>query len=257
MSGRARAHLTTGHRASALALIACAALAWLITVQQFIGMPAGPGTMGLGLVGFLAVWELMMVAMMLPTLAPLTSTYLRTLRALQPSRIRLARTTALVVGYLITWLGFGLLAYFAASLLAVLVAVAPVAATWVGAGLLAAAGIYQLTPLKDFCLRHCRSPMAFLLHVSGYRGRFRDLRVGMYHGSYCAGCCWGLMVVLICVGVMNLVWMAAIAAAILLEKTWKHGRAFSKVVGVGIIVFACFVPLNPVLLPGLTAVMPM
>ena len=94
--------------------------------------------------------------------------------------------------------------------------------------------------------------MAFLLHVSSYRGRFRDLRVGMYHGAYCTGCCWGLMVVLICVGVMNLVWMAAIAAAILLEKTWKHGRTFSKVVGVAIIIFACLVPLNPALLPGLT-----
>ena len=250
MSGRA--HLTTGHRASALALVGCAALAWLITVQQLIGMPAGPGTMGLGLVGFLATWELMMVAMMLPTLAPLTSTYLRTLRSIRPSRIRVARTTALVCGYLITWLGFGMLAYIAASLLAALAAVAPGAATWVGAGLLAAAGIYQLTPLKDFCLRHCRSPMAFLLHVSSYRGRFRDLRVGMYHGAYCTGCCWGLMVVLICVGVMNLVWMAAIAAAILLEKTWKHGRTFSKVVGVAIIIFACLVPLNPALLPGLT-----
>lgn len=250
MSGRA--YLTTGHRASALALIGCAALAWLVTVQQVNGMPAGPGTMGLGLAGFLAIWELMMIAMMLPTLAPLTSTYLRTLSAVRPSRIRAARTTALVSGYLITWLGIGLLAYIAARLLAVLVAVAPGAATWTGAGLLAAAGVYQLTPLKDFCLRHCRSPMAFLLHVSSYRGWSRDLRVGMYHGVYCAGCCWGLMVVLICVGVMNLVWMAAIAAAVLVEKTWKHGRTFSKAVGVALIVFAGFVPLNPALLPGLT-----
>ena len=94
-----------------------------------------------------------------------------------------------------------------------------------------AAGIYQITPLKNFCLRHCRSPVAFLLHVSGYKGRFRDVRVGLYHGLYCVGCCWGLMLVLITVGIMNLAWMAAIAAAVLLEKTWRHGIGFSRAIG--------------------------
>ncbi|MFF1383573.1 DUF2182 domain-containing protein [Arthrobacter sp. NPDC058288] len=75
-----------------------------------------------------------------------------------------------------------------------------------------AAGVYQLTPLKDFCLRHCRSPVAFLLHLSGYKGRLRDVRVGMYvpRSVYCVCCCWGLMVVLIAVGMMNLAWMAVL-----------------------------------------------
>lgn len=127
----------------------------------------------------------------------------------------------------------------------------PALAPWIGAALIVAAGIYQLTPLKDFCLRHCRSPMAFLLHVSGYRGRLRDVRVGLYHGAYCIGCCWGLMVVLIVVGVMNVVWMAALTAAILLEKTRKHGRIVSRATGALPIVFACFEPAFPWLLPGL------
>jgi predicted metal-binding membrane protein len=117
----------------------------------------------------------------------------------------------------------------------------------------ATAGAYQLTPLKDYCLRQCRSPIAFLLHTSSYRGPLRDVRVGIYHGVYCIGCCWGLMVVLTAVGLSNLAWMAVIAATILLEKTWSHGRAVSRIVGVALIVFAFFVPENPALLPGLHA----
>lgn len=238
-------------------MLACAALAWYLTYASFAGMPAAPGTMGLGLLGFLAAWELMMAAMMLPALAPLTSAYLRTIRGVQRQWVRAGRTVALITGYLMTWLGFGILAYAAASLAAVLTADAPRVAPWVGAGLLVAAGIYQLTPLKDFCLRHCRSPMSFLLHVSAYRGRLRDLRVGAYHGAYCVGCCWGLMVVLLAVGVMNLIWMAAIAAVILVEKIWTHGHAFSRVAGALLIAVALFVPAHPELLPGFHSVVTM
>jgi predicted metal-binding membrane protein len=246
-----RSYLTVSHHAGELALIGCAALAWYITFSGLEGMSTGPETMGLGLWQFLAVWALMMVAMMLPALAPFTSTYLRSIRAVRTSRVRAARTAALVGGYLLTWIGFGVLAFAAAGLSAVLAENAADLAPWVGAGVLAAAGVYQLSPLKDFCLRHCRSPVAFLLHVSGYKGRLRDVRVGMYHGVYCVGCCWGLMVVLIAVGVMNLAWMAVITVVIFLEKTWKHGPAFSRITGASLIVFAFFIPAHPELLPGL------
>ena len=164
---------------------------------------------------------------------------------------RAVRTTGLVGGYLLTWIGFGLVAYTAAALSALLAEDAADIAPWVGAGVLMAAGVYQLTPLKDFCLRHCRSPVAFLLHVSGYKGPLRDVRVGMYHGVYCVGCCWGLMVVLVAVGVMNLAWMAVLTVVIFLEKTWKYGPALSRITGVSLIVFALFVPAHPELLPGL------
>lgn len=246
-----RSFLTASNRVALAALVGCALVAWYVTIVSFAGMPAGPGTMGLGLAGFLAAWTLMMAAMMLPALAPLTSMYLRSIRSAGSRFARTARTVALVVGYLLAWAAFGVLAYGAALLGAKLSTDSPELAPWVGAALIVAAGIYQLTPLKDFCLRHCRSPMAFLLHVSGYRGRLRDVRVGLYHGAYCIGCCWGLMVVLIVVGVMNLVWMAALTAAILLEKTWKHGRIVSRATGALLIVFACFVPAFPWLLPGL------
>ncbi|MGO4230681.1 DUF2182 domain-containing protein [Arthrobacter sp. YAF34] len=250
MPGTSR--LTVSHHAAELALAGCAALAWYLTFSGLADMSTGPGTMGLGLWGFLAVWALMMAAMMLPALAPLTSTYLRTIRAVPSRRIRAIRTTALVGGYLLTWTGFGVVAYAAATLAGLLAEDAPDIAPWVGAAVLVAAGAYQLTPLKDFCLRHCRSPMAFLLHVSGYKGRLRDVRVGMYHGVYCVGCCWGLMVVLIAVGVMNLAWMAALTVVIFLEKTWKYGPALSRITGVALIVFGFFVPSHPELLPGLS-----
>jgi predicted metal-binding membrane protein len=74
------------------------------------------------------------------------------------------------------------------------------------------AGLYQLTPFKDVCLRHCRSPLMQLLHYANFKRRWRDLRVGLHHGLYCVGCCWGLMAVLIAVGSMNVAAMAALAA---------------------------------------------
>ncbi|MFD1213794.1 DUF2182 domain-containing protein [Arthrobacter sp. GCM10027362] len=246
-----RAWLAARPHPGLLALIGFALLAWFLTVQLAAGMPPGPGAMGLGLSGFLAGWAFMMTAMMLPVLAPLLFVYLRSIRAGRSGAVRAARTAPLLAGYLLTWTGFGVLAYAAALLGGRLAAEAPAGAPWVGAGLLAAAGIYQLTPLKNFCLRHCRSPVAFLLHVSGYKGPLRDVRVGLYHGFYCVGCCWGLMLVLITVGVMNLAWMAVIAAAVLVEKTWRHGIVFSRAAGAALIAFACFVPAYPWLLPGL------
>jgi predicted metal-binding membrane protein len=252
-----RAGLSVSHHAAEVALIGCAVLAWYLTFLGFADMSAGPGTMGLELWGFLGVWTLMMAAMMLPALAPLTSMYLRSIRAVRNRPVRAIRTAGLVGGYLLTWAGFGVGAYVAAALAALLAEDAPDIAPWVGAGVLVAAGVYQLTPLKDFCLRHCRSPVAFLLHVSGYKGRLRDVRVGIYHGAYCVGCCWGLMVVLIAVGVMNLAWMAVLTVVIFLEKTWKYGPTFSRITGVSLIVFALFVPAHPELLPGLHMTVPM
>ncbi|SEM62364.1 DUF2182 domain-containing protein [Streptacidiphilus jiangxiensis] len=237
--------------ASWAALLAAAALAWILTVRSASGMAAGPGTMGRDLWGFLALWGLMMAAMMLPSVAPVVSLYLRTLRSQARGWRRAGRSTGLVIGYLCAWEAFGLAAFAAAWAGGELAARAPNAAPWVGAVVLAGAGLYQLAPLKDRCLRHCRSPLGFLLHFGTYSGRLRDLRVGLYHGGYCVGCCWGLMVVLIVVGVMNLAWMAGLAVVVFLEKTWRHGKVFSLVAGVALIGFACFVPGHPGLVPGL------
>ena len=101
------------------------------------------------------------------------------------------------------------------------------------------------------CLRHCRSPIGSLFHYASFKGPARDLRVGMHHGLYCIGCCWGLMIILVAVGTMNIAVMAALAAVILIEKIWKYGRPFATVVGVTLIVLAVLALFVPRLLPGL------
>lgn len=233
------------------ALFVVAALAWALTLQSAAGMPASPGTMGLGVAGFLLLWTLMMAAMMLPSVSPVVSLYMYTLRRNSTGSTRLARGAGLVAGYLAAWAAFGLVGYAAAWGGGRLAAHAPGVASWAGAGVLGAAGLYQMSSLKDRCLSHCRSPLSFLIHFGGYSGRLRDLRVGLFHGCYCVGCCWGLMMVLIAVGVMNVAWMAGLAAAVFTEKTWRHGKGFGIAFGVAMIVFAAFVPAHPWLLPGL------
>ncbi len=123
-------------------------------------MPPAPGTMGLDFFGFLLLWTLMMAAMMLPSVAPVVSLYQRSVRAQASGWTLVLRSIGLVVGYLVAWALFGVVAYFVALWGSWLAAQAPHAAPWVGAVLLAAAGIYQLTPLKDRCLKHCRSRSA-------------------------------------------------------------------------------------------------
>ena len=232
-------------------LIALAGLSWMVTSKRMAGMHAGPGSDPGTLGFFLVTWIVMMAAMMLPSITPTVSLYLRTLRPRSNSRILALRSAGLVIGYFGTWATFGILAFAAAAAANRLAAHAPDAAPWVAALLLAAAGGYQLSPLKDRCLKHCRSPLGFLIHFGSYRGRLRDVRVGLYHGAYCIGCCWGLMVVLITVGVMNLAWMVGIAAVVFVEKTWRHGKAFSVAAGLALIIFALFVPWHPGLIPGL------
>ena len=236
---------------STVALLVAAALAWWLTVDQTAGMPASPGTMGRGLAGFVAVWTVMMAAMMLPSVTPVTALYLRRLAATSNGLVRGGRTTALVLGYLLVWAAIGVPAYALALGGAELADSAPAAAPWVGAGALVLAGLYQATPLKDVCLSHCRSPVTFLLHFGQFSGRLKDARVGAYHGGFCVGCCWGLMLVLVAAGVMNLVWMVGIAGIVVVEKLWTNGKRFSLVVGVALVGIAFFVPAHPGLLPGL------
>ena len=109
-----------------------------------------------------------------------------------------------------------------------------------GAAILIAAGIYQLTPFKGTCLTHCRSPLGFLM--SHWRdGASGALRMGLAHGSYCLGCCWALMCVLFVVGVMNLMWVAAIAIFVLMEKIGPAGTLVARAAGVAMIVMGIYV----------------
>ncbi len=209
--------------------------------------------MGFHLVGFLVLWTVMMAAMMLPAVAPVYAMYARVIERQATPAVRALRLGGLVSGYLLAWTAFGLLAFVAADLAGRLADREPRLAVWVGAGLLAAAGLYQLTPVKDRCLAHGRSPLSLLMHLGSYRGRLRDVRAGIYHGGYCVGCCWGLMVALIALGVMDLRWMALLAGVIVLEKLWRHGKALSYAVGVALLGLAALAPSHPALIPGLHA----
>ncbi len=242
---RLRPGLAAGEAAFLLIL---AAGAWAVTVALARGMAGMAGTMGLGLAAFVPVWTLMMAAMMLPPVSPVASLYARTIQGR-----RAIRTAGLVVGYLGVWSAAGVPAYGLAWLAGWLTGKHPSAAHVMAVAVFAVCGIYQLSPLKDRCLTHCRSPLGLLLHYGSYRGRTRDLRVGAHHGGYCLGCCWGLMVILIAVGVMNVAAMVGLAALVLIEKTWRWGPAAGRLAGVAALALAVATIWLPWLAPGLHA----
>ncbi|PPS71048.1 MULTISPECIES: DUF2182 domain-containing protein [Streptomyces] len=225
--------------------------AWVLTVGQARGMGVEPGTMGLALPLFLLLWLAMMAAMMLPSMAPVALTWVRGLVRRSSGWSRAGHIVEFVGGYLLVWTAFGLLAYVALDFTGDLVAEQPTAGRWIGAGAFLLAGLYQLGPLKNVCLRHCRDPMSQLVRYAGFRQPARELRVGLHHGGYCAGCCAGLMVVLIPLGVMNVAVMAGLAVVIFAEKLWSRGPLLAGVVGVVFLVLAVLAPFQDWLLPGL------
>jgi len=235
------------------ALLGVAGVAWAVTIVQARGMGTGPGTMGLSLPLFLLFWVVMMAAMMFPSVAPMAIVWTRSISSRETRPQRAGGLTLFLTGYLVVWAGFGAVAFVALLGAGRLVDTAPRGAVWAGAAIFAVAGLYQLTPLKDVCLRHCRSPIGSLFHYASYTGSTRDLRVGMHHGAFCVGCCWGLMILLVAVGVMNIAVMAALAVVVLLEKVWVRGPLLARAVGVALLVAAVLAPWHPWLLPGLRA----
>ncbi|MFI8891309.1 DUF2182 domain-containing protein [Streptomyces paradoxus] len=225
--------------------------AWVLTVAQARDMGVEPGTMGLALPLFLLLWVTMMAAMMLPSMAPVALTWVRGIGRRTSGWSRAGRTVEFLGGYLLVWTAFGLLAYAALHLTGDLVGDHPTAGRWIGSVAFLVAGLYQLGPLKNVCLRHCRDPMGQLVRYSGFRQPARDLRVGLHHGAYCVGCCAGLMVVLVPLGVMNVAAMAGLAVVIFVEKLWSRGPLLAGVVGVVLLVLAVLAPFQDWLLPGL------
>ncbi len=226
-------------------LFGLSALAWLVAGQLSMpqmrhGLLTGAASMrsmsspeagSMPMVGlFLLTWVVMMVAMMFPSVSPVVVTFDRWVRRTRPSRWS---TVLFVSGYLLVWTLSGLVIYAAAVYLAPLLPSGGGGLRW-GGGLLVLAGGYQLSPLKRVCLRHCRSPLAFVAqHATQLqRGGLSGGRVGLIHGVYCLGCCWALMIVLALVGMMSLAWMAAVAAVIFLEKVLPRGSLVSRTVAV-------------------------
>jgi predicted metal-binding membrane protein len=229
--------------------------AWIVAVNRMQGMDTGPGT-DLGDLGwYLGIWVTMMAAMMLPSVAPIVLLFARVSR----ERHRQGRTTfvptwVFLAGYLAAWIAYGILAY---GVFRLVTAVDSGFLAWdeagpyVAGGAITAAGVYQLTPLKELCLRHCRGPMHFILH--GWReGRIGALRMGAEHGLYCVGCCWGLMVILFALGVMSLFWMAAVAGIIFAEKVLPNGLRLSRIFALAFVAFGIWVAVAPSSVPGLT-----
>uniref|UniRef100_UPI0031E035BB DUF2182 domain-containing protein n=1 Tax=Streptomyces hawaiiensis TaxID=67305 RepID=UPI0031E035BB len=225
--------------------------AWVLTVGQAQDMGVEPGTMGLALPLFLLLWVAMTAAMMVPSMAPVALTWVRGLERRSSGWSRAGHILEFVGGYLLVWTAFGLLAYVALDFTGDLVADHPAAGRWIGAVAFLLAGLYQLGPLKNVCLRHCRDPMSQLVRYAGFRQPARDLRVGLHHGGYCVGCCAGLMVVLVPLGVMNVAAMAGLAVVIFVEKLWSRGPLLAGVVGVVFLVLAVLAPFQDWLLPGL------
>ena len=234
-----------------IAVAALAGVAWVVTILLARSMGNGPGTMGLALLPFLGLWLVMMSAMMLPSVAPVAVLWTRLISGASAGFGRVTRMSMFLGGYLLVWAAFGVVAFAALAGAGRLLTASPTAAKWLGVAIFITAGIYQLTPWKDWCLRHCRSPIGALMYYLGFKGRSRDARVGLHHGATCAGCCWGLMILLVAVGVMNVAVMAALAVVIFVEKLWRYGKPFAQAVGVVLVAIGVLAIWFPWLLPGL------
>jgi predicted metal-binding membrane protein len=237
-------------------LVLIAVVAWALTGDRMAGMDAGPGTDPGTLGFFIGVWVLMMAAMMFPSIAPMVVMHARIQegRRERGEDVPAGVTALFVAGYLVVWSAAGLVGYGAYEL--------GTAATgdvfsWDSAGpylagaIIVGAAAYQLTPLKDACLRHCRSPFMFV--IQHWRpGRLGALRMGVAHGGWCVGCCWALMAALFALGVMSLGWMAFIAALIAIEKLLPWKALANRGIAVLLLILGLGVALAPDAVPGLT-----
>lgn len=237
-------------------LIAVIAMAWLwILLGAGTGMSAmdmtfepspdgmssmtAPALWTLGYAGLMfTMWWVMMAAMMLPSAAPILLLFARVNRKEKAAGRPFIPTGIFAAGYLVAWGAFSALAMglqWELYRLSLLSSMMTTTSHWLGGALPLAAGVWQLTPIKGICLRHCRSPMGFL--VGSWRpGRRGAFRMGLEHGSFCLGCCWFLMGLLFFGGIMNLFWIIGLAAFVLLEKTTPMGSWIGRIVGVGVTV---------------------
>jgi predicted metal-binding membrane protein len=182
------------------------------------------------------MWAVMMTGMMLPTAIPMTLIYTAAARKARSESNPLPPTFVFVVSYVVVWVAFSLAAtaaHWALDRASLLSPMMESNRAVLGGAILLAAGVYQLTPLKHACLEDCRAPAHFISrHWRG--GSVGTARLGFRYGVYCLGCCWVLMALLFVGGVMNLVWVAAIALFVLLEKTAPFGRVLGRFAGVSL-----------------------
>jgi predicted metal-binding membrane protein len=221
------------------ALLSLAALAWVTAIAWARDLGNGRGTMGMSAATFLAMWTLMMTAMMIPAVAPVASLYAQTIRT-----HRAARVPMFVAGYLLAWALAGIPGYAVLRAVDHLAGDADAAMRTIAVVVLIATGVYQLTPLKTRCLRHCRSPVGQLLHFGNVKGRARDLKVALHHAGYCLGCCWALMLLFVAFGVMSVWAMVGLAVVVFAEKFGRNGESFARGVGMVCLILAVLIAVS-------------
>ncbi len=227
-------------------LAAMVVLAWLYLFHTKTTMPDMPGMVMLDLhewgpttiLLLFVMWTVMMVAMMVPSAAPMFLAFLIVNQRRQAADRPYVPVTIFLLGYLAVWTAFSgvaTLAEWGLHQAAMLSTTMTATSATLNGGLLIAAGVFQWTPLKRACLKGCRSPLSFLMSEwrEGTAGAFV---MGLRHGAYCAGCCWILMALLFVAGVMNLLWVAVIALFVMAEKILPKGELVAPVAGIGLII---------------------
>jgi predicted metal-binding membrane protein len=245
-----------------LTALAWAYTIWLATHMPMPAMPALSGAMGKAMSGGMAMamprpvpwdlaqagfmfvmWTVMMVAMMVPSAAPMILIFERLASERASKGQPYVPTAVFLGGYLLVWAGFSLLATGAQWALHDTALLSPMMATaspLLGGAVLVAAGLFQLTPLKRACLAKCRTPLGFLL-TEWREGAGGALAMGLRHGVFCTVCCWALMALLFVGGVMNLLWVLALSLVVLGEKVLPRGELLGKLGGVALIAWGAWV----------------
>jgi predicted metal-binding membrane protein len=221
----------------------------MIPAGQGLMMPASAPWQPIEFAYVFAMWIVMMIGMMTPSVAPMILIYARVGRQAEMSGQAFAASAWFAAGYLVAWTGFSLAATFAQWALqrgALLTPMMESASNVLGGVVLIAAGVYQWTPVKEACLSYCQAPLTFIMRHGGFRREATGaLALGFRHGLYCIGCCWALMLLLFVGGVMNLLWIAALAVLVLLEKAMPFGKSVSRVAGVAFIAMGAWLLLHP------------
>jgi predicted metal-binding membrane protein len=193
------------------------------------------------------MWAVMMTAMMVPTAAPMILLFASVYRKRREKQQPYVATSVFLAGYILVWSGFAALATLGnwglhqASLMSSMMGEST--SSYLGGGLLLAAGVFQWSRLKYVCLNHCRSPIGYVMS-SWREGRVGALRMGMEHGAFCLGCCWVLMSLLFVLGVMNLLWIAGLAVFVLAEKIAPQGERVSRATGLLLVAWGAWTMLN-------------
>lgn len=238
---------------TAITVLAWSYIVWLANIMDMGGLPmSGMPDMGAMLapafkpwtvtdfVVMFVMWTVMMIGMMTPSVAPIILIYARVGRQAERQDKPLAATSFFAGGYLLAWTATSLFATIGQWLMERAALLTPMMTTTSGiAGglILMAVGVYQWTPAKSACLKHCRAPLSFIQQRGGFRrDSLGSLTVGFHHGLFCIGCCWALMALLFVGGIMNIVWIAGLTTFVLLEKVAPLGRVITRGAGAGLIV---------------------